>query len=106
MLVVTEYEECLRRNDYVSRLSHGRRMLRGDGGPNRYFLIYLVSDQVMAIEFLNGVVHPARVVVPAGRVFKQSNMMLQELQINSIFPGFHAFSCLNLCVTYSVFVTG
>jgi len=28
--------------------------------------------------------------------------MLQKLQIKSIFPGFHAFSCLNLCITYSV----
>ena len=33
-------------------------------------------------------------------------MMLQKLQIKSIFPGFHAFSCLNLCITYSVVVTG
>jgi len=65
MLVVTEYEERLRRNDYVSRFSHGRRMLRSDGGPNRYFLMYLLSDQAMAIEFLNGVVHSARAVFPA-----------------------------------------
>ena len=62
MLVVTEYEERLRSNDYVSWLSHGRRMLQDDGGPNRYFLMHLVSDQAMAIEFLNGVLHPARVV--------------------------------------------
>jgi len=53
--VVTEYEERLRRNDYVLRFSYGRRMLRDDGGPNRYFLMYLFSEQSMAIEFLKDV---------------------------------------------------
>jgi len=32
--------------------------------------------------------------------------MLQKLQIKSFFPGFRAFSCLNVCISYSVFVTG
>jgi len=41
MEVVTDYEERPRRKDYVPRLSYGRRMLRDDGGPNRYFLMYL-----------------------------------------------------------------
>ena len=49
--VVTEYEERLRRNDYVPRLSYGRWMVRDDGGPNRYFLMYLFSEQSMATEF-------------------------------------------------------
>jgi hypothetical protein len=49
MQVVTEYEERLRRNDYVPRLSYGLRMLREDSGPIRYFLLYLVSDQAMTI---------------------------------------------------------
>ena len=53
--VVTEYEERLRRNNYVPRLSYGRRMVRDDGGPNRYFLMYLFSEPSMAIEFLKDV---------------------------------------------------
>jgi hypothetical protein len=53
--LVTEYEERLRRKQYVPRFSYGRRMLRDDGGPNRFFLTYLFSDQAMAIEFLKDV---------------------------------------------------
>ena len=34
----SEYEERLRRCQYVPRLSFGRRMLRDDGAPNRFFL--------------------------------------------------------------------
>jgi len=41
MEVVTDNKERLQRKDYVPRLSYGRRMLRDDGGPNRYFLMYL-----------------------------------------------------------------
>jgi len=37
----TEHEERLRRNNYVPRFSYGRRMLRDDGDPNRYVLMYL-----------------------------------------------------------------
>jgi len=50
MEVVTDYEERLRRKDYVQRLSYGRRMVRDDDGPNRYFLMYLFSEQSMAME--------------------------------------------------------
>ena len=50
MEVVTDYEECLRRKDYVLRLSYGRRIVRDDGGPYIYFLMYLLSEQSMAIE--------------------------------------------------------
>jgi hypothetical protein len=48
---VTEYEERLRRKQYVPRFLYGHRMLRDDGGPNRFFLMNLFSDQAMAIEF-------------------------------------------------------
>ena len=55
MKVFTEYEERLRRCDYVLRFSYGRRMLRDDSGPNRYFLMYLFSEQSLAIEFLKDI---------------------------------------------------
>jgi len=53
--VVTEYEELLWRNDYMPRLSYGCRMEQDDSGLNRYFLMYLFSEQSMAIEFLENV---------------------------------------------------
>ena len=37
--VFHEYEERLRRSDYVPRFSYGRRMMRDDGDPNKYFLL-------------------------------------------------------------------
>jgi len=46
--VVTEYEERLRRNQYVPRFSYGRRMLRDDGGANRFFLMFLTAPRVVA----------------------------------------------------------
>jgi len=39
----------------MPRFSYGRRMLQHDGGPNRYFLMYLFSEQSIAIEFLRDV---------------------------------------------------
>jgi hypothetical protein len=53
--VATEYEERLRRSSYVPRLSYGRRMLRDNGGLNRYFLMYLFCEHSIAIEFLKDI---------------------------------------------------
>jgi len=53
--LVTEYEECRRKKQYVPRFLYGRRMLRDDGGPNRFFLMYLFSVQAMAVEFINDI---------------------------------------------------
>jgi len=39
----------------VPRLSHGRRMLRSDGGPNKLFFCYLFTDHAMAIEFFKDI---------------------------------------------------
>jgi hypothetical protein len=47
---VMSYEE---RVPVVPKLSHGRRVLLSDGGPNRLFPIYLITDHSMAIEFPN-----------------------------------------------------
>jgi hypothetical protein len=35
--------------------SHGRPMVREDGGPNKTFLTFLFCDQTMAIKFLQDV---------------------------------------------------
>jgi hypothetical protein len=51
--VATEYEERLRRSDYVPTFSHGCRMLRDDGGLNRSSLMYLLYKESVAIQFLN-----------------------------------------------------
>jgi hypothetical protein len=50
-----EYEERLRRMQHVPGFSYGRQLLRDDGGPNRFFLTYLFSDQAMPIELLKNV---------------------------------------------------
>jgi hypothetical protein len=39
--VTSEYEERLRRCEYVPRFSFGRRILKDDGAPNRFILVYL-----------------------------------------------------------------
>jgi hypothetical protein len=39
----------------VPDLSYLRRMVRGDGDPNRFFLTYLFTDRAVAIEFLQDV---------------------------------------------------
>jgi len=49
-----QYEERVRSMQNVPRFSHGRRMLRSDGGPNR-LLYYLFTDHAMAIEFLKDI---------------------------------------------------
>jgi hypothetical protein len=53
--VFKEYEEQLWSSDNVPRFSYGRRMMRDDGGPNRYFLMYLFCEQSMAIQFLKDI---------------------------------------------------
>jgi hypothetical protein len=53
--IVNEYEERVRRLLNVPALSYGRPMLRDDGAPNRFFLMYLFTDNVMSIEFLQKV---------------------------------------------------
>jgi len=53
--ITSEYEERLRRCQYVPRLSFGRRMLRDDDGPNRYFLMYLFCEQSMAVQYLKDI---------------------------------------------------
>jgi len=50
--VFNEYEERVRRLQTVPRFSHGRRMLRSDGAPNRTFFISVFNDHAMAIELL------------------------------------------------------
>jgi len=50
-----EYEERLRSSDNVPRFSYGRRMMRDDGDPNRYFLMYLFCEQSMAFQFLQDI---------------------------------------------------
>jgi len=39
MQITSEYEEGLRRCQYVRRLSFGRRMLRDDGAPNIFHYV-------------------------------------------------------------------
>jgi len=53
--VITEYEERLRRSCYVPRFSYGRPMLWDDGAPNRCFLMYLFSEESIAIQFLKDI---------------------------------------------------
>jgi len=50
--VVSKYEEHVRSMQKVPRFSHGRRLVRADGGPNRLFFCMLFIDHDMAIEFL------------------------------------------------------
>ena len=52
MHITSEYEERLRRCQYVPRLSFGRRMLTDDGAPYGFFLMYLFSNESMAIQYL------------------------------------------------------
>jgi hypothetical protein len=49
--VTSEYEKKLRRYEYVPKFWHGRRMLRDDGGPNRFILMYRFCEQPLAIQF-------------------------------------------------------
>jgi len=53
--VTSEYEERLRRCEYVPRFSCGRRMLKKCGDPNRFFLMYLFCEQSLAIHFLKDI---------------------------------------------------
>jgi len=48
--ITSEYEERLRRCQYVPRFSFGRRMLRDDGGPNRFF-----REEFIAIQYLKDI---------------------------------------------------
>jgi hypothetical protein len=53
--VVAEYEDSLRKMQWVPRFSYGRGMLGKDGAPNGLFLTYLFGDQELAIQFLKDV---------------------------------------------------
>jgi hypothetical protein len=53
--IVTKYEERVQSMQNVPRFSHGRRMLRSDGGPNKSFFYYLFTDHAMAIEFVKDI---------------------------------------------------
>jgi hypothetical protein len=53
--IVNDYEQRVRRLPHVPHFSYRRTMLRDDGAPNKFFLIYLFTDNVMAIEFLQKV---------------------------------------------------
>ena len=55
MHITSEYEERLRRCQYVPRLSLGRRMLRDDDAPNRFSLMYLFCNASMAIQYLKDI---------------------------------------------------
>ena len=45
----------LRRCQYLPRLSFGRRMLRDDVAPNRFFVMYLFCDESMTIQYLKDI---------------------------------------------------
>ena len=53
--VTSEYEERLLSCEYVLRFWYGRRMLRDDGGPNRFFLMYIFFEQSVTILFLKDI---------------------------------------------------
>ena len=53
--ITSEYEDRLRRCQDVPRMSFVRRMLRDDGAPNRFFLMYLFCDESMAIQYLKDI---------------------------------------------------
>jgi hypothetical protein len=53
--VFTEYEERVRGLQKVPTFSHGRRMVRSDGTPNRAFFYSLFNDHAMATEFLKDI---------------------------------------------------
>jgi hypothetical protein len=53
--IVSQYEERIRAIPNVPRLSYGRRMLREDGDPIRFFFTYLFFDAPMAFAFLKEV---------------------------------------------------
>jgi len=46
MQVTSEYEERLLRCEDVPRFSFGRRMLKNDGHPKMFFLMYLVRGDM------------------------------------------------------------
>jgi hypothetical protein len=50
MDVIRKYEERVRSMENVLRCSYDSRMMRSDGGQNRSFFFYLLTD--MAIEFM------------------------------------------------------
>jgi hypothetical protein len=53
--VFIQYEERLRGLQDVPMFSHGRRMVRSDGDPNKAFFFSLFHDHAMAIEFLKDI---------------------------------------------------
>ena len=53
--ITSEYETRLARSDHVPRFSYRRRMLRDEGGPNRFFLMYLCCEQSITIPFLKDI---------------------------------------------------
>jgi len=53
--ITSEYEARLPRGDYVPRFSYIRRMLRDDGDPNRFFLMYLFCEEPTVIQFLKDI---------------------------------------------------
>jgi len=50
--ITSDYEERLRRCQYVPRMSFGRRMLRDDCVPNRFFHMYSFCDESIVIQYL------------------------------------------------------
>ena len=51
--VFKEYEERLRSSDNVPRFSYGRRMMRDDGDPNRYFLVVNIDWSQCSLPSIN-----------------------------------------------------
>ena len=49
MQVTLEYEDILQSCEDVPRFSFRRRMLKNDGNPKRFFLMYLFREQSHAI---------------------------------------------------------
>jgi hypothetical protein len=84
MHITSEYEERLRGCQYVPRLSFGRRMLRDDGAPNRFFLMYLFCDESMAIQYLKDI----------GLIILRLGLVLFFLNNLSPLAPFHSFFVL------------
>jgi len=53
--ITSDYEERLRRCQYVRRMSFGRRMMRDDCAPKRFFHMYSFCDESMVIQYLKGI---------------------------------------------------
>ena len=91
--ITSEYEDRLRRCQYVPRMSFGRRMLRDDGAPNRFFLMYLFCDESMTIQYLQdiGLLRSKMQCNTCGRDMTWLGLVLLFFNNLSPLPLFHSF---------------